>query len=146
MEITRRNFRESDLPDIMEFKRKSAEISFPGYEFNPENFRNKLMSSHRKEPGGIQVLESGGKTIGYIWFSSRKGDFGEYGLLHHLFIDEKYRGMGLAERLLKHAEDYFRSRGIKRIKLTVTSTNAPAVKLYEKLNYKKARTVMEKFL
>ncbi|UCC91489.1 MAG: GNAT family N-acetyltransferase [Candidatus Aenigmatarchaeota archaeon] len=146
MEITQRNFRESDLPEIIEFKKKSTEISFPGYKFDEENFKKKLLRSSEKEPKGIQVLESGGKIIGYIWFSSKKGDFGKYGLLHHLFIDENYRGKDLAGKLIDYAEKYFRSKGIKRVKLTVTETNVPAIKLYEKLNYKKTRSVMEKFL
>ncbi len=146
MEITQRNFRENDLPEIIGFKRKSVEISFPGYEFDVENFKKKLLKSSEKEPEGIQVLESGGKIIGYIWFSSGKGDFGKYGLLHHLFIDENYRGKDLAIKLINYAEQYLRSKGIKRVKLTVTETNGPAIKLYEKLNYKKTRSVMEKLL
>lgn len=146
MEITQRKFREDDISKIIKFKKKSAEISFPGYKFNEEIHKKKMLKSIEKEPEGIQILESNGEMIGYMWFSSKNGDFGRHGLIHHLFIDENYRGKGLAKRLINYAEKYFESRGIKRIKLTVTATNEPAIKLYEKFNYKKRRFVMEKTL
>ncbi len=142
--IKQRTFREEDLPTIIGFKTKSVKVSFPGHKFDPEKFRDSLLRQWEKEPDGIQILEEDGKIIGYIWFNSGSGDVGRYGMLRQLFIDDGYRGRGLAERLIRYAEDYFFSRGIKRIKLTVTMANSPAMKLYEKLKYDKTRVVMEK--
>ncbi|MBN2043020.1 MAG: GNAT family N-acetyltransferase [Candidatus Aenigmarchaeota archaeon] len=142
--IRQRALRKDDIPAIMGFKKKSVRVSFPGHEFSPEKFRESLERHMEKEPEGIQVLEEDGKIIGYIWFSSGNGDVGEYGLLRQLFVDEEYRGKGLAERLIRYAEEYFFAKGIKRIKLTVTMSNSPAIRLYEKLKYDKTRVVMEK--
>jgi ribosomal protein S18 acetylase RimI-like enzyme len=144
MKAKQRIFREADLPDIIEFKKKSFGISFPGQKFHPDKFRNAILKSFGKEPEGIQVLEDGREVIGYVWMSTRDSDSGKHGLIHHIFIKESHRKMGLAAKLMNYAEEYFRKKGIDVIKLTVTIDNGAAVRLYEKLGYTKKRIVMEK--
>jgi len=144
--IIQRGFREGDLPRVIEFKRNSMAASFPGKKFDQAVFKKRLLWCARKRPDWIQVLEKDGEVIGYAWFGWSKGYMGRYGFLHQLFIDEKYRQKGLAQRLLKHAEAYMLSQGIRRMQLRVTKTNAPALKLYEKMQYRKTRIIMEKKL
>jgi ribosomal-protein-alanine N-acetyltransferase len=144
--IVQRNFRENDLPQIIRFKKESTEISFPGRELKPERFTMRILRYLKKYPERVQVLEKDGEIIGYIWFGIKEGDLGKYGFLHQIFIREDFRKQGLANKLLSYAERYLRSNGAGSIQLNVTETNLPAVKFYERMNYKRTRLVMEKRL
>ena len=95
-----RNFEKNDLNKIMKFKRKSVKISFPKTRMNEGKIRKKLLSHSKKDPNRIKVVEEDGKIIGYIWFSVKKNYLGKYGLIQHVFVDNKYRGRGLAKKLM----------------------------------------------
>jgi ribosomal protein S18 acetylase RimI-like enzyme len=144
--IIQRNFRKEDLPKIIEFRNKSFSISFPGRHFDEERFTKRLLKCAEKNPEWIQVLEKDGEILGYIWFGLKRKDKDVYGLIHHIFIDEAHRRKGFAKCLIEHAEKHLASLGIKKMRLHVTLTNTPALNLYEKMNYKKTRVIMEKEL
>lgn len=145
-DVIQRNFRKEDLEKIIQFRRKSFDLNYPGKKFNEHIFLKNLLRCVEKNPDWIQVLEKNGEVIGYIWFGLKKTYAGEKGEIYNLYIDENYRRKGLAKKLIKHAENYLSSKGIEFLELKVTETNLPAVKLYEKLNFKKTRIVMEKKL
>jgi ribosomal protein S18 acetylase RimI-like enzyme len=150
--FTRRNFRKGDLPRIIELRRQGIRASFPGRELDERKFRERLLKAAKKETESIQVLEKAGKgggrgeLIGYIWFGLGDGDVGKYGFLRQIFIRKDFRKRGLAEELLAHAEKYLASKGAKSMRLMVTDANFDAVKFYGKMNYRKARLMMEKDL
>ncbi len=146
MKITQREFRREDLPHIIEFKRQSMGASFPGKELDEAKFRRRLLACAARYPEWIRVLERHGEVIGYIWFGCSSGYSGRYGFLHQLFIKESHRQSGLAEQLLSYAENYMKAKHIGRMELKVTETNVPALKLYEKMAYRRTRFVMEKKL
>jgi N-acetylglutamate synthase and related acetyltransferases len=50
-----------------------------------------------------------------------------------LYVDEQYRGKGIGRKLLAHAEDLERQKGMKRNLLNAYSFQAPA--FYEKPGY-----------
>lgn len=141
-----RNFKKSDLGRIMEFKRASVRISFPGSKISEAKYRNKLLRYSKKCPGCIKVVDDRGRVAGYIWYSAERNYLGRYGLIHHVYIDRKYRNLGLGKRLMKLAEGYFKRKGIKRIKVTITLTNKPSLSLCKRLGYKKSRIIMERYL
>ena len=144
--MIRRGFRESDLVQIIGFKKQSARVSFKGQKLNIDMFVKRLTESAKSEPGMIRVLESNGTIAGYIWVGMSEGDFGKYGFLHQLFIHPDFRGRGLAQLLVKDAEKYLKRKGAKKMEIMVTGTNCPAHKLYKKLKYKDTRIQMEKML
>jgi ribosomal protein S18 acetylase RimI-like enzyme len=144
--MIRREFRESDLAQIIEFKKQSAKTSFIGQKLKVDRFVKRLNESVKKDPGMIRVLESDGAIAGYIWVGLSEGDFGKYGFLHQLFIHQDFRGRGLAQTLVKDAEKYLAKRGAKKMEIMVTGTNCSAYKLYKKLKYKDTRIQMEKAL
>jgi ribosomal protein S18 acetylase RimI-like enzyme len=47
---------------------------------------------------------------------------------------------------MRQADDFFRSRGVRRVRLTVTTSNQSAMALYEKSGYRVQRWEMEKEL
>lgn len=58
---------------------------------------------------------------------------------HILTIDvaAQYRRKGIAQRLLRYVEDTARQNGAKECRLEVREDNIAAIKLYQKLGYKK---------
>ena len=59
--------------------------------------------------------------------------------LHRLRVDRKYRGTGLADRLMLRAEHLARSRGETRIELTVKSDQVAALKVYKRHGFQITR-------
>jgi ribosomal protein S18 acetylase RimI-like enzyme len=145
-DITLRNFSPQDLESVSEFKKKSVVISFPDAEYDIKTFRKNIISASEKEPDSVRVLEKNGKVVGYIWFRIRSGITGTMGIVNHVFIDESVRRMGLANDLMNAAEDFFRSRGIKKARVTVTLSNESSLRMCKKLGYKEKRVIMEKDL
>ncbi len=70
-------------------------------------------------------------AIFYPSFSSFRGQCGYY--LEDIFIDAKYRGKGVGERMLKEIARLAKSRGFERIEFQVLDWNTPAIRFYKKL-------------
>ncbi len=82
-------------------------------------------SSGRAEPvGTIQGLQIEG-----------------WGAVQNLGIDPEHRGKGLGSILLTRAIDGFRSVGLRRMHLEVTTDNTAAIRLYERMGFKTAQVV-----
>jgi ribosomal protein S18 acetylase RimI-like enzyme len=58
----------------------------------------------------------------------------------HIAVNEKYRGKGIARKLITRAEEEAKSRGYSIIALDVAAKNLPALGLYELLGYKQIHT------
>ena len=54
-----------------------------------------------------------------------------------------WRGRGVANALMTLADDYFRSRGVKKVRLEVRPDNMPAIKVYRKHGYVDAETTAD---
>ena len=67
----------------------------------------------------------------YKSFASFRGQRGYY--LEDIFIDSKYRGIGVGEAMLKKIAHIAKSNGAERIDFQVLDWNAPAISFYEKL-------------
>ena len=141
-----RNFRPGDADKICSFKEESAKINFPGYKFDKAMFRRHLLRHAESNPGMVKVIERDRELVAYIWFKIVTSTVGSFGRVEHIFVDDMYRKRGLAKKLMEAAEDHIKSRGIGKIKLTVTKKNRAAVSLYEGLGYEARRFVMEKDL
>ncbi len=144
--ITIRNFKHSDLEKLVEFKKESTGVSFPGRDFNEESFRRELLNRYSGDPESIKVAEMDGRVVGYVYFKITETAFGRSGVINHVFVDEEYRKIGLGQKLMGIAEDYLKSRGLKRIRVTITKTNEPSLRMCRRLGYSEKRVVMEKEL
>jgi ribosomal protein S18 acetylase RimI-like enzyme len=144
--VRMRGFEPGDLEHIERFRQESAGISFPGKPYNLERFKKNFLRLLKRYPDSVRMLEKDGKVVGYIWFRVKPTLTGEVGQITHVFVEEPFRRRGLATILGKEAEAYFRSMGMKRIRVTVTLTNKLSIKLFSELGYKQKRVVMEKDL
>lgn len=82
------------------------------------------------------------KTIGVIWYNIQSESNKVF--IYHILIKEEFRKKGFATLVLQELEESMKSSGITSMGLHVFSTNPNAYKLYEKLGYQTASTLMGK--
>ena len=77
---------------------------------------------------------------GYILakIENRPSVFSEtkYGFIYDIAVAEKYRRNGIGEKLYNEAFVWFQKRKIKRIELTVATSNPISIKFWSKLGFK----------
>lgn len=64
-----------------------------------------------------------------------------YGAIQNLGIVPSHRGRGLGKSLLFQSLSGFQQRGLRRAFLEVTAQNEAAIRLYERIGFRKVRTV-----
>lgn len=72
-----------------------------------------------------------GYAIFYPNFASFRGQRGMY--LEDIYINQKHRGRGIGEAMLKFIAKLAKARGFERIDFQVLEWNASAISFYEKL-------------
>ena len=141
-----RDFRKTDIDRITEFKKESMKVSFPHLSLDTDSFRSDLLSKLDKDPESIKVAEKGGRVVGYVYFKVVQSSLGMSGVINHVFVEKDFRKTGLGTELMKLAEGIMRSRGVKRLRVTVTISNEPSINMCRKLGYQDRRVQMEKEL
>ena len=64
-----------------------------------------------------------------------------WGAIQNIGVEPGHRGRGLGSILISRAADGFRQVGLNRMHLEVTTENAAAIRLYERLGFRQARVV-----
>ena len=64
-----------------------------------------------------------------------------WGAVQNIGIDPQHRGSGLGSILLAHAGRGFRRIGLTKMHLEVTTDNTAAIRLYERLGFRRAQVV-----
>lgn len=149
---------DTDTEAICSFQEETYAFNFPDFRYTPkfsEAFRYDVRRAALDPDHGIFVLDDGRETkqktsniAGFLWVVLCHNNWsGErYGYVNNLYISPSRRGAGLSKELMKQSDEWFRSRGIKRIRLTVTASNESAVALYRSCGYDVDRWEMEKIL
>lgn len=120
------------LPAITHF-RQLYELSFantPAYQpyTSDDEVRQEL-----ERPTDLLFLCHDLVPVGFVWMRSRPG----YGEIEPIGIIPTYQKQGHAHRLLQTSLHHLHQQNITPIKLGVWQTNKPAIKLYQKLGFKK---------
>ena len=97
----------------------------------PFNFK-KFLKIYGNKNNSL-VLKSQNWIIGYISFQIKYRKLS----IIHLFIDLKHRNLGLATMLLREIEKISNEKSVQDISVKIMSKNSKALKLFEKLGYKK---------
>ncbi len=96
------------------------------------------------------VAERGGNLIGFVMgVVSRVPDdllSPPYLMIQYLYVDEAFRGLGVAKALIRSLENWALENGIHILELRVWNTNTPARKLYQSLGYQPLELRMVKVL
>lgn len=88
-----------------------------------------------------RVLQEDGKTVGFVNCTKMERkflflNFGFYGFIHLMGVNENYRGKQYGKELLFDAIECLKNQGMTQIKLGTKITNLPARSLYEKSGFK----------
>ncbi len=141
----------ADADVISDWQRETYALNFPDFGWTPEfgaAFRHDLRRAGLDENNGLFVIGdlSCDELCGFVWVVLCHNNWtGErYGYINNLYVVPSHRGQGLSDELLAYAESWFRERGVSKLRLTVTSTNAAACRLYERMGYATQRFEMEK--
>ena len=142
--ITIRDFQQGDMERLLEFREETGRMSFPGLRMDREKVMRSLLRHAEKYPGTIKIALSGGVLVGFIRFRPRSGDFGRYGHINIIYVEEGFRHMGVGEMLLHEAERWLKKKGITQISAEITSTNAASLDFFRGQGYAQKRVVVEK--
>lgn len=145
---------DADADAICGFQEETYTLNFPNFDYTPDfarAFRHDLRRAFLDSNNALFVLDdgrAGGNIVGFLWIVLCQNNWsGErFGYVNNLYVAPAHRGCGLGKELVHQGDDWFRSRGIKRIRLSVTTDNLAATNLYEHCGYKTQRFEMEKEL
>jgi ribosomal protein S18 acetylase RimI-like enzyme len=140
----------SDADIVCSFQQETYVLNFPDFHYTDSfaaAFRHDLRRAALDPHHGLFVLDSA-QVVGFLWLVICENTWtGErYGYINNVYVAPTQRGGGLGRELMRQADAFFRSRGIKRARLTVTSSNDVAAELYRNCGYEVARWEMEKEL
>jgi ribosomal protein S18 acetylase RimI-like enzyme len=142
-------FRAIDFEDDQDFERAfrqigdSFEASFGSRErfikeAGPEGsiYKDRCVAKKKLYPATHMFLvESQGHVVGQVEMGRYKHDLSK-GYANIYYLEEKYRGLGLAEILDQWFEKAFREQGLSDALLSVSPSNTRALKFYIKRGWK----------
>jgi len=106
-------------------------ISFTTDRLSRRSFRHWISTDHRV----ILIAEDKDQLAGYILIIYHPGT--RLARIYSLAVSPALRGHGIAQALIKAGEKTARDDGRLYLRLEVNVDNFPAIKLYEKLGYRK---------
>lgn len=115
-----------------------------------EQHFNELMSRVEQTAGAIFVAEDDGCLIGYVclWGFITPDDLDErtdpYSFMAELFVQPKYRSLGIGRMLVEKAERHAADCGTYKLELKVLARNESAIQFYEVLGYAPRVVIMGK--
>lgn len=145
-----RDFRKSDLNDLLGVASQSFAEEFEVSGFDPDHVREMVNSMFgifgrlflgfskmlRREPVKIFVAEVDNRVVGMTMVNNRK----KIGYIANVMAHPTYRRKGIATKLMKSAVNYIQKKRGRAI-LHVISTNTSAKSLYTKLGFKKFENI-----
>ena len=112
------------------------------YQLNQEYLDEYLAFQLASRLSRILILEREGQIAGFIGFSAfavnRKfinAGVKHYGMISEVYVQDNYRGQGLAKELVKAAERYFKDWGITLVLVEALMENRAAQSIYEELGF-----------
>ncbi len=89
----------------------------------------------------VAVAEIDGEIVGsgYGQIRSRKSFFKQkqLGFIGFMYVKEAYRGMGVSQAVIQYLCDWFTTKNIEEVRLTVYEKNPRAIRAYEKAGFEK---------
>jgi GNAT superfamily N-acetyltransferase len=141
--ITIRKAHPDDLKILLEFEQGIITAERP---FDPTlkegkihyyNIEKMISASHIE----VLVAVADSKVIGsgYARLEAAKPYLNHetYAYLGFMYTDPNHRGKGVNSKIIEALKDWCRSKDILELRLDVYNDNAPAIKAYEKVGFKK---------
>ena len=123
--------------------------SFPGVKL-PAEIISEITASIKAIPNneyvhGITACEEF-EPIGFVIAALQMFYIIPYVYIESIYVEPKYRGAGISQKLLEKAEHWGIERGAKFLQLHVSEANESAINSYKKSGYVSTRTQMEKII
>lgn len=109
--------------------------SFRYREIMNRYFREDLANSSVQILVAIEGEEVVGFIRGELKANSRLFDGGMYGYISDIYVEEDFRGLDIADELLRETVYWFKGSGIDIIRLNVNPENYRAIGFYEKFGF-----------
>jgi ribosomal protein S18 acetylase RimI-like enzyme len=124
-----------EVGEISKLHKKLAE-----YHHRLDNFYSSKINSKRyirKVIKQILVAELEGKIVGFIIFRIKKHPAYSEKITHisDLYVDEKYRKLGIGKKLVEEIIKLSKSKKVKYITITVHCKNEIGLKFWKKLGF-----------
>lgn len=97
--------------------------------------------------GGLLAASVGDRLVGFVMYSMEHGEYEQdvaRGVVHNLFVEPDYRGIGIGSTLLERAETDLEAKGAEVVALEVLAANEGAHTFYERCGYVPHRIEYEK--
>jgi ribosomal-protein-alanine N-acetyltransferase len=120
-----RRMREQDLPSVRAIEAMS--FSNP---WSEDTFRGEIQNTPVSSPL-VVVRRPGDEVVAYIIYWQIRDDV----QVNNIAVHPEFRGLGIAEALMRSAIAKVRTAGAAFMMLEVRQSNAPAVALYKKLGF-----------
>lgn len=120
----------------------------PEYYKKANSYSNYPLNVIKSNTGDILIAEEDGRLIGFIHLELEhtppyeafiQRDFAN---VIDLYVEPDFRGIGAGSMLLAAAAEWAKKRGADYLELNVLAENKNALRLYEKLGYKKVSHIM----
>jgi ribosomal-protein-alanine N-acetyltransferase len=118
---------EADLDALVALERRA----FTTDHLSPRQYRHHL---HSPTAIVLAAVDGSGLLGKAVVFLRKHSDIAR---LYSIAVADAARGRGLGEALLEAAERAARSRGCRRMRLEVRQDNSAAIRLYERLGYRR---------
>lgn len=104
-----------------------------------EHVMREIVSRFGFVPEATWLVSDGNRYVGTIQglLESRLG------LIQNVGVVPEARGLGLGSALLVQAMQGFYARGAVKVSLEVTAVNAPAIKVYRRVGFRRVRTTFK---
>ncbi|GEM_PF-1177636 len=118
---------------IIENKKKPYSLKW-----NKKIATNDFRDVIKKKEMWVGLVDS--KLVGFIWAGVTSYD-NKILYVSELWVKESFQGCGFGKNLLSVVEKYYKSKGVKLVRLT-TNQKAKAFGFYKKLNYKSSKELI----
>lgn len=140
-------FRDAEV--VYSFQEDTFSVNFPDFIMTRRfetAFRNDLRRATNDRNHGVFVVEIEGEVVGFLWVAIFSNTWtGErYGYINNIYVRPELRERGIGNMMMAKAESFFRFHHLRKLRLTVTSSNAAALGLYQKAGFQIQRHEMEK--
>ncbi len=153
MNIIIRPAKIEDLDILLDFEQKIIEAERP---MDPTLIQDQKISYYSikdyiiANDTEVIVAEVDGEIVGsgYGQIRDRKKFFKQkqLGYIGFMYVKEEFRGKGVSQKIIQYLYEWFASKGLEEIRLTVYDDNPRAIRAYEKAGFTKHLIEMRKNL
>lgn len=120
------------------FRREAWELIYGDLRgFDGADFWATAVRDAEDDPAAIVFPMSDNRIAGILQLNVNGYASSNAGYIPFIFLREEYRNKGLGAQLIGYAVQYFRKLGRTRLQLSVAPENAPAIRFYEKLGFRR---------